>query len=230
MEITSFNVYKFLIFTNTLLRREYYNTLNVNNFFELTNSRKWVHWKWIGQRWKGRHENSSNGRDINRGRGEGGIINEGDKWRTGEEQFPNASLADMNFPSRLIFNFNLMAHSPTMNSSIEHRSPQPRGERRYTPIPSHAFSSSFFSPSIVFFFLFPYPCLPPPPPPCCCSRKCIKGAAFNLGGCAGNATSDPDLEWKDLAQPRRKSEQIGEEDTNFPRIYRREKRKETGDY
>lgn len=29
-----------------------------------------------------------------------------------------------------------------------------------------------------------------------CRRKCIKGAAFNLGGCTGNATSDPDLAWK----------------------------------
>lgn len=56
-----------------------------------------------------------------------------------------------------------------------------------------------------FFFIFPFIFFCylhrlffsiPFPWPCFYQRKCIKRAAFNLGGCTGNTTSDPDLAWK----------------------------------
>ena len=103
-----------------------------------------------------------------------------------EEQFPQFSLSSY----FLIYGSSLRA-----GSSIEHRS----SNHDTLAIPDPLlFPSSFFPYRLFFFPLISVLLLP---------EKMHKGSSFQSRRMQ-NATSDPDLEWKELAQLRRKSEQI----------------------
>lgn len=149
---------------------------------------------------KGRHDiyGSSNRKDIT-----GRQLREIDEWRRNRGGTISECILRNFFPSRLIFLILWLIPPRWVHRSEVHRSPTTWRTTIRTAIPDpppHSFFSPFHphffpSPSIVSFL----PLFPPIPYPCCCCcrcpRKCIKGAAaFNLGGCAGNATSDPDLE------------------------------------
>lgn len=119
-----------------------------------------------------------------------------------EEQFPQFSLSSYFLILRLIPQSWFIDRASILQ-------PRYTGNSRSPPL-----SILIFSLSIVFF-LPSYPC-------CCCPRKCIKGAAFNLGGCAPKCDKRP---WSRVKRAGATAPKIG---TNFPFSRRYEKKREKG--
>lgn len=107
-----------------------------------------------------------------------------------EEQFPQFSLSSYFLILRLIPQSWFIDRASILQ-------PRYTGNSWSPPL-----SILIFSLSIVFF-LPSYPC-------CCCPRKCIKGAAFNLGGCAPKCDKRP---WSRVKRAGATAPKIG---TNFP--------------